>query len=97
MPDADVDLGQPASIHVLNVGGADATVQEVAEIVERSVPGIQVGFGDQALPLPAGVDGSGLNSLIGDRVEFRSLERGVVDSITQFRRLIDGGLIGSPE
>ena len=82
---------------VHNIGGTDASVAEVATAVERSVPGTRVTFEDEPLPLPAGVDGSPLAALLGVAVQFRSLERGVADSVDHFRRLLDRGLLTQPD
>ncbi len=84
---------EPSDAVVHNVGGSDVTIAEFASAVEKAVPGIAVTFGEQLLPLPAALEGSGLKRLVGDTVRFRSLEQGVGDTIDQFRRLLGTGLI----
>lgn len=78
---------------VLNVGGNDVTVEEVAQAITNAVPDVTVTHGDQPLPLPSTIDGTGLRNMLGEAVRFRPFQDGVADTIAQFRELIDKGLV----
>lgn len=78
---------------VLNVGGDDVTVEEVAAIITNASPGVTVTYTDQPLPLPSTIDGTGLRNLLGEKVRFRSLEGGIAGTIAHFRELLDKGLV----
>lgn len=81
---------------VLNVGGTDATVEEIAAEIMRVGTDVEVTHGDQPLPIPSALDGSGLDELLGDEVRFRPLAEGVSGTVAQFRRLLDQGLVIAP-
>jgi nucleoside-diphosphate-sugar epimerase len=76
---------------VFNVGGADATVADVASAIEHAAPDVTVTFDDVELALPAGVDGRGLSEVLGESVAFRTLEAGVSDTVDRFRGLVASG------
>ena len=81
---------------VHNIGGTDATLDELAAAIATVEPQVEVTHDDTPLALVSGLDGSGLSGLLGDEVGFRPLSIGVADTIHRFRQLIELGLI-SPE
>lgn len=86
---------ETASARVHNVGGVDASISEVAEHIESKAPAVSITHDLGALPIPATVDGSPLDSLLSGTVSHRPLEDGIADTIESFTRLISAGLIES--
>lgn len=82
-----------AGARVHNVGGVDAPIAEIAGLIESTVPNVSITHDDGALPIPATVDGSHLDSLLNSAVSHRPLDDGVADTIESFQRLISAGLI----
>jgi nucleoside-diphosphate-sugar epimerase len=80
-----------ARVH--NVGGTDATVEAIAAVIERYAPGTRVSYDGSPLALPAGIDGSPLEAILGPSVSFRGIEEGIAGTIDDFRRLLRDGLI----
>jgi hypothetical protein len=75
------------------VGGVDAPIAEIAGLIESTVPTVSITHDQGALPIPATVDGSHLDSLLEGAVSHRPLDDGVADTIESFQRLIAAGLI----
>ena len=81
--------------HVYNMGGPSVSMAEVVSLISAQVPGCEITFDDQPLPLPDYYDGSGLDRLLGG-VEYLSMEEGVSNSISRFRELLAQGLVEPP-
>ena len=58
---------------VHNIGGSDATLDELAAAIATVEPQVEVTHDDTPLPLVSGLDGSGLSNWLGDDVGFRPL------------------------
>jgi len=83
-----------AAVH--NMDGPSASIAEVAAMITEAVPEAVVTFGDDPLPIPTAIDGSEINELLGGISRHRPLADGVADSIADFSRLIDAGLVDIP-
>jgi len=80
-----------AGVH--NLGGPAPHMQQVVDAIRAAEPSsVGITFEPSALPFLAEVDSSGLEDRIG-QVHHRSLEEGVADTISGFRRLIADGQI----
>ena len=84
---------EAASARVHNVGGVDAPISEIAERIESEAPTVSITYEHGALPIPATVDGTPLDSLLSGTVSHRPLEDGIADTIDSFAKLISAGLI----
>jgi len=80
-----------AAIH--NMSGPSASITEVAAMIEEARPDVVVSFGDDHLPLPDAIDGSGIDRLLGSSSQHRSLAEGIARTIADFTRLIEAGLV----
>jgi UDP-glucuronate 4-epimerase len=89
---------RPDGAVVVNVGGATASMDEVATAIRASAPELAhpITFDDVPLPFPSTVDASGLDRLLGG-VAYTSLEDGIRSTVEAFRDLLDRGLLGAPE
>lgn len=81
---------------VHNVGGAEASIAEIASMIESVASGVTITYGGEPLALVEGLDGTPLRSLLGDQIAFRPLQDGITETIDHFRRLISGGRIAAP-
>lgn len=82
---------------VFNIGGAHASVPEVIQAIEATVPestGL-ISFDDVELPFPQAVDDGGLQRFLGP-IEYIPLTDGVARTVTAFRDLLQRGLV-SPQ
>lgn len=78
---------------VHNMSGPSASVAEVTEMITSIVPDAVISVGDSPLPLPNRFDGSGIDQLLDSTSQHRPLVDGIADSISEFSRLIDAGLV----
>lgn len=80
--------------HVHNMGGPRASVAEVVEAIEAAAPQVrgQITHADAPLPFPAGMDGSGLDALLGS-VAYTPLHDGVSRTVELFRDRLASGLL----
>ncbi len=83
-----------AAVH--NMSGPSASIAEVAAMISEAAPGAAVSCGDDRLPLPDAIDGSGMDELLAGASEHRSLAEGIAGSIADFSRLIEAGLVEVP-
>ena len=81
--------------HVYNLGGPCVRIADVVSLISDEVPGSEITYGGDPLPLPDHYDGSGLDGLLGG-VEYLSMEEGVRSSVSRFRELLADGLITPP-
>lgn len=81
--------------HVYNLGGPSVRIADVISLISDAVPGSEITYAGDPLPLPDHYDGSGLDGLLGG-VEYLSMEDGVRTSLSRFRELLADGLIAPP-
>lgn len=86
---------ESATARIHNIGGPTLPIRDIADLLERAT-GVTVSVSSEPLPLPAGVDGSALKSLLGDSGRQRRIGEGITDTIEDFRRLLEAGLVESP-
>ena len=84
-----------AAVH--NMSGPSASMAEVADMITSVLPDALVTVGDEPLSLPDRIDGSGIDQLLDDTSQQRPLLEGIADSIAEFSRLIDAGLVEAPD
>jgi UDP-glucuronate 4-epimerase len=83
---------ESTTARVYNMGGIDATVEEVADIIAGAAPGkTEVTWEESPLPLPSSVDGTPLEVALDGKVAHRPLAEGIAESIAQFERLLADG------
>ena len=77
-----------------NIGGPSVSTQDVIAAIEKAEPSAkgQITFDDIPLPFPEEVDHSALEKVIG-KLPFTSLERGVSETITIFRKALKQSMI----
>jgi UDP-glucuronate 4-epimerase len=84
-----------AAIH--DLGGPVLAMADLAGVIEAARPeaaGLVTTTGDP-LPFPSEMDGSGFESLVGDR-PMRPVADGVADALGRFERLLADGLVEPP-
>jgi UDP-glucuronate 4-epimerase len=84
-----------AAIH--DLGGPVLAMADLAGVIEAARPeaaGLVTTTGDP-LPIPSEMDGSGFESLVGDR-PMRPVADGVADALGRFERLLADGLVEPP-
>ena len=91
---ARLEMGS-AVVH--NMSGPSASIADVAKMITSVLPDALVTVGDEPLPLPDRIDGSGIDQLLDGASQQRPLIEGIADSIAEFSRLIDAGLVNVPE
>lgn len=84
-----------AGAEVHNLGGSVVSAAEVAEAIERAVPGAAIAYGEDPLPFPAELDPASLHAAIGPVAE-TPLEEGVADTVARLRALLERGLVTPP-
>jgi UDP-glucuronate 4-epimerase len=84
----------PQGCEVYNLGGTDATVEEIAGHITRIAPEMAGKITHETAPLftPDSVDGSELEKVIGP-VTWRPIEQGIRDTMDQVRTAIAAGRI----
>jgi UDP-glucuronate 4-epimerase len=83
---------ESTAARVYNMGGIDATVGQVADLIAEAVGGkTKVTWEETPLPLPSSVDGTPLDEALAGEVTHRSLTEGIAESIAQFERLLSDG------
>lgn len=82
-----------ARIH--NVPGPTVSLSEVAALIHTDA-GVEVSTSDDELPLPRGVDGTPLQTLLGGKVVQRRIDEGIAEGIDHFRRLLAEGRLAPP-
>ena len=82
--------------HVYDLNGTPATVQQVLDIVGRECPDARLTCSRQALPFPGELSDEPLREAIGHYPAW-SIERGVVDTIERFRKLVASGALGESD
>lgn len=82
--------------HVYDLNGTPATVQQVLDIVGRECPDARLTCSGQALPFPGELSDEPLREAIGHYPAW-SIERGVVDTIERFRKLVASGALGESD
>lgn len=84
-----------ASVH--NLAGHSVHMSDIVDAIEVAIPEAAgtITYEDTLLPFPGEVDATSLTQLIGPPSDV-PVQRGVTDTIAQFRRLIGSGLV-SPE
>jgi UDP-glucuronate 4-epimerase len=84
----------PKGCEVYNLGGTDATVEEIVGHINRIAPEMAGKITHETAPLftPDSVDGSELEKVIGP-VRWRSIEQGIRDTMDHVRSAVSAGRI----
>ncbi len=84
----------PAGAPVFNLGGTTAAMAEVVAAIEAAAPAMagRITYAPEPLPVPEGVDGSPLETLIG-RVSWLPLDEGVRRTVEHFRVAHETGML----
>jgi nucleoside-diphosphate-sugar epimerase len=79
--------------YVHNLGGVDATIPEVAGLIETSAVGrnVKVTYEEADLPIPSSVDGTPLDDRLSGQISHRPLRQGITETIAHFERLLADG------
>jgi nucleoside-diphosphate-sugar epimerase len=75
---------------VYDLGGPVVAMADLARML-----GEGISAGEDPLPFPSEVDGSGFAALVGDGV-FRSVDEGVADALARFERLLADDVVQAP-
>ncbi|MDP8958318.1 MAG: NAD(P)-dependent oxidoreductase [Actinomycetota bacterium] len=86
---------RPPGAEVLNVGGSHVDVAEVVAAIEKAVPDARITHEETPLSFPEGMDAAGAEGLLGP-VTYTPLSEGVGETIEQFQRLLEQGVV-APE
>jgi UDP-glucuronate 4-epimerase len=83
---------ESTTARVYNMGGIDATVEQVADLIGETVGGkAAVTWEETPFQAPSSVDGTLLDKALAGKVAPRSLSEGIGESIAQFERLLADG------